>query len=155
MAQHRNTINLHISATTYPEVQQCLADTSHRVLLFCAGEAIGSQNIEFPHQAEIRVNGSEVKANLRGLKSKPGSTRPVDITDALRIKPPNYLNTIDFTYALTTKVRTVGVSLWLLSLIGSEILHDSKPLPGILCCGIGTGHIHRETNPERLRNYGT
>ncbi|EJP64822.1 E3 SUMO-protein ligase pli1 [Beauveria bassiana D1-5] len=108
MAQHRNTINLHISATTYPEVQQCLADTSHRVLLFCAGEAIGSQNIEFPHQAEIRVNGSEVKANLRGLKSKPGSTRPVDITDALRIKPPNYLNTIDFTYALTTKVYSVA-----------------------------------------------
>ncbi|KAM3507208.1 hypothetical protein MY11210_007244 [Beauveria gryllotalpidicola] len=103
MAQHRNTINLHISATTYPEVQQCLADTSHKVLLFCAGEAIGSQDIEFPHQSEIRVNGSEVKANLRGLKNKPGSTRPVDITDALRLKPPNYLNTIDFTYALTTK----------------------------------------------------
>ncbi|KAM3508231.1 hypothetical protein MY10362_001291 [Beauveria mimosiformis] len=103
MAQHRNTINLHISATTYPEVQQCLADTSQKVLLFCAGEAIGNQDIEFPHQSEIRVNGSEVKANLRGLKNKPGSTRPVDITDALRLKPPNYLNTIGFTYALTTK----------------------------------------------------
>ncbi|KAM3556411.1 hypothetical protein ARSEF4850_005537 [Beauveria asiatica] len=103
MAQHRNTINLHISATTYPEVQQCLADPSQKVLLFCAGEAIGNQDIEFPHQSEIRVNGSEVKANLRGLKNKPGSTRPVDITDALRLKPPNYLNTIDFTYALTTK----------------------------------------------------
>ncbi|OAA46608.1 Zinc finger domain-containing protein, MIZ-type [Beauveria brongniartii RCEF 3172] len=108
MAQHRNTINLHISATTYPEVQQCLADTSQKVLLFCAGEAIGNQDIEFPHQSEIRVNGSEVKANLRGLKNKPGSTRPVDITDALRLKPPNYLNTIDFTYALTTKVYSVA-----------------------------------------------
>lgn len=103
MAQHRNTITVHMSVNNHPALQQCLADTSYRVLLFCAGEAIGTQDIAFPHQSEIRVNGSEVKANLRGLKNKPGSTRPVDITHALRLKPPNYLNTIDFTYALTTK----------------------------------------------------
>lgn len=104
MAQHRNTITLHLSASNFPALQQCLVDTSNRVMIFCTGEALGTQDIAFPHQSEIRVNGSEIKANLRGLKNKPGSTRPVDITHALRLKPANYLNSVDFTYALTTKV---------------------------------------------------
>lgn len=76
-----------------------------RVMVFCASEGHGRQDIAFPHQSEIKVNGGEVKANLRGLKNKPGSTRPVDITKDLRLKIPTYLNTIEMTYALTTKVR--------------------------------------------------
>ncbi len=109
-------MTLHISTNDHPALEQCLADTSYRVLLFCAGEAIGLQDIAFPHQSEIRVNGSEVKANLRGLKNKPGSNRPVDITQALRLKPPNYMNTIEFTYALTTKVSVLGISFFFLLL---------------------------------------
>ena len=46
------------------------------------------------------MNQDEVKANLRGLKNKPGTTRPADITDLLR-KRPNYSNSIAVTYALT------------------------------------------------------
>lgn len=60
------------------------------------------QEVAFPHQSELKVNGGEVKANLRGLKNKPGSTRPVDITKALRLRP-KYTNNVDFTYALTSK----------------------------------------------------
>lgn len=108
MAQHRNTISLNLSANNYPALQQCLSDTSYRVLIFCTGEAIGTQDIAFPHQSEIRVNGNEIKANLRGLKNKPGSTRPVDITHALKLKPPNCTNIVDFTYALTTKASIRG-----------------------------------------------
>jgi E3 SUMO-protein ligase PIAS1 len=73
-------------------------------MVFCATEGHGRQDIAFPHQSEIKVNGGEVKANLRGLKNKPGSTRPVDITKDLRLKVPTYVNTIEMTYALTTKV---------------------------------------------------
>ncbi|KIL95850.1 hypothetical protein FAVG1_00588 [Fusarium avenaceum] len=62
----------------------------------------GTQEIAFPHQSELKVNGGEIKANLRGLKNKPGSTRPVDITKALRLRP-KYTNNVDFTYALTSK----------------------------------------------------
>jgi E3 SUMO-protein ligase PIAS1 len=51
------------------------------------------------------VNGGDIKANLRGLKNKPGSTRPVDITDSLRLRPASYGNNIELTYALTQKVR--------------------------------------------------
>ncbi|KAJ0116500.1 hypothetical protein J7T55_007480 [Diaporthe amygdali] len=83
-------------------VQTC-EEKDMRVMVFCAGANTGPQDIAFPHQSELKVNGGDVKANLRGLKNKPGSTRPVDITDLLRLKIPNYTNNIEFTYALTQK----------------------------------------------------
>jgi hypothetical protein len=73
-------------------------------MVFCAADNQGQQDISFPHQSEIKVNGGEVKANLRGLKNKPGSTRPVDITKELRLKIPQYSNNVELTYALTNKV---------------------------------------------------
>lgn len=73
-------------------------------MVFCAGENRGPQDIAFPHQSEVKVNGGEVKANLRGLKNKPGSTRPVDITKELRLKVLHYTNNVELTYALTSKV---------------------------------------------------
>jgi hypothetical protein len=73
-------------------------------MVFCAAEGGGRQDIAFPHQSEIKVNGGEVKANLRGLKNKPGSTRPVDITKELRLNIPAYSNNVEMTYALTSKV---------------------------------------------------
>jgi hypothetical protein len=60
-------------------------------------------DIAFPSQIEVRVNGEEVKANYKGLKNKPGSTRPVDITNLTRITPANYRNSLTVTYALTQK----------------------------------------------------
>jgi E3 SUMO-protein ligase PIAS1 len=73
-------------------------------MVFCAGEGHGRQDIAFPHQSEIKVNGGEIKANLRGLKNKPGSTRPVDITKELRLNIVAYNNNVEMTYALTSKV---------------------------------------------------
>lgn len=87
----------------YPALQTCVTDPSMRVMAFCAAANTGVQDICFPYQSELKVNGGEVKANLRGLKNKPGSTRPVDITDLLRFKPATYANNVEFTYALTTK----------------------------------------------------
>ena len=85
-------------------MQRCVEDTSYRVMVFCAADTSSVQHIAFPHQSELKVNGGDLKANLRGLKNKPGSTRPVDITSQLRLKPITYTNNIEFTYALTTKV---------------------------------------------------
>jgi hypothetical protein len=102
MSQHRNNISIPLRLSDRPELQQCIDDTMMRVMVFCAADGIGLQDIAFPHQAELKVNGGEIKANLRGLKNKPGSTRPVDITEALRLRP-QYGNSIDFTYALTQK----------------------------------------------------
>lgn len=111
MTQHRNSVNIPLSMNDHPSLQQCVDSKSSRVFIFCASEISGTQNITFPHQSELKVNGGDIKANLRGLKNKPGSTRPVDITNALRLRP-NYVNNVDFTYALTNKV-------WMATTIGS------------------------------------
>lgn len=105
MAQHRNSINIPIKVGDHPALQQCRNNSPYRVMIFCAADVSGVQNISFPHQSELRVNSKEIKANLRGLKNKPGSTRPVDITTALRLEDPRYPNNVEFTYALTNKVR--------------------------------------------------
>jgi E3 SUMO-protein ligase PIAS1 len=111
MAANRHTIAIHLKPQSHPILARIPNDPTLRVMVFCAGEANGKQDIAFPHQSEIKVNGGEVKANLRGLKNKPGSTLPVDITDELRLKIAGYQNNIEMTYALTTKAGHVQVNL--------------------------------------------
>lgn len=98
-------VSVPVKLSDCPGVNKVLEDKSYRVMVFCADSNSNSelQNITFPHQSEIKVNGNEVKANLRGLKNKPGSTRPVDVTSYLRLKNDNR-NLVEFTYALTQKV---------------------------------------------------
>jgi len=77
-------------------------------MVFCAADnnlpPFTPSEIAFPHQVELKCNLDEVKANLRGLKNKPGSTRPADITPFIR-KKAGYLNEVLMTYALTQKVN--------------------------------------------------
>ena len=85
------------------------ADANLRVMIYCASDPLSPfsfADIAFPYQVEIKVNEDEVKANLRGLKYKPGYTRPADITKLLRIRA-EYSNVMKVTYALTNKVSTV------------------------------------------------
>ncbi|KAK7539024.1 PINIT domain-containing protein [Phyllosticta citricarpa] len=92
------------------------AEKDLRIMLFSASDPVLApftpSDISFPVNIEVKVNGEEVKANFKGLKNKPGSTRPADITDFLR-KLPNYTNHIQVTYALTQKARkfTILVNL--------------------------------------------
>jgi len=105
MQAHRHTVEIHLRMSEHPALFRVLNDKSLRVMVFSSAEPSGRQDVSFPHQSEIKVNGGEVKANLRGLKNKPGSTRPVDITSVLRLQHniPNYENKIAMTYALTNK----------------------------------------------------
>lgn len=142
MAAHRQTVRMRLRASDHPILSRVVNEPTLRVMVFCAIEGHGRQDIAFPHQSEIKVNGGEVKANLRGLKNKPGSTRPVDITKDLRLKIPTYLNTVEMTYALTTKVISPSeitsnvlansVLLFLLSLL-HEYLLRTEILPHSLC----------------------
>lgn len=95
------------------------SDRSLRLLLFSALELPLAPyvrlDIAFPSQIEVRVNGEEVKANYKGLKNKPGSTRPVDITEFVRVSPANSRNTLAVTYALTQKASPAEVSYPFLS----------------------------------------
>ena len=104
MTHHRHTVKVPLRPIDYPILTRVQTDPNLKVMVFCAAEGGGRQDIAFPHQSEIKVNGGEVKANLRGLKNKPGSTRPVDITKELRLNIPAYSNNVEMTYALTSKV---------------------------------------------------
>lgn len=88
-------------------------DPNLRVMVYCAADT-GLQpytrsDIAFPHQVELKANLDEVKANLRGLKNKPGTAQPADVTNYIR-KRANYPNSIVMTYALTQKVRDSAFS---------------------------------------------
>lgn len=111
MTNHRNSVNIQIKGSDSQYLTECTRDPSMRVMLFCATDNHGVQEIAFPHQSELKVNGGEIKANLRGLKNKPGSTRPVDVTDHLRLKIPGYTNNVEFTYALTTKAGATKIQV--------------------------------------------
>src|SRR5262245_38344630 len=55
----------------------------NRLVLFCTQKDrvnFGSCVVEFPTHAEIRCNGALVQANLRGIKNKPGTVNPPDLT---------------------------------------------------------------------------
>lgn len=83
-------------------------DPSIKAMIYCASEPISpfsKVDISFPYQLEIKINGDEVKANLRGLKNKLGSTRPADITTLLR-RRAGYENSMAVTYALTNRVSS-------------------------------------------------
>lgn len=103
---HRQNISKRLTMNE-AQCTRLRSDPTLRVLLFCALEQplapYTRLDVAFPSQIEVRVNQEEVKANYKGLKNKPGSTRPADITDLLRTTPANYSNNIAITYALTQK----------------------------------------------------
>lgn len=87
-------------------VEKLSKDPSIKAMIYCASEPISpfsKVDISFPYQLEIKINGDDVKANLRGLKNKLGSTRPADITSLLR-RRAGYENSMTVTYALTNRV---------------------------------------------------
>jgi E3 SUMO-protein ligase PIAS1 len=105
MAQHRHTVGIQVKPMDYNILLNVQNDKALRVMVFaCEADAgLVKHDIGFPYQSEIKVNGGEIKANLRGLKNRAGSTRPVDITDSLRLRQTAYANNIEMTYALTQK----------------------------------------------------
>lgn len=110
--QTRDHVDLRVSldSSTAKELQE---NPNLRVMVYCAADSglksFTASDIAFPHQVELKVNEDDVKANLRGLKNRPGTTQPADITNKLR-KKPNYPNHIVMTYALTTKVSLLFAS---------------------------------------------
>lgn len=79
-------------------------DETLKILLYCAtDEALrGPAHVAFPNSFEMKINGHEVKSNFRGLKNKPGTTLPVDVTSLLH-KTSNQDNRVSTTWALTTR----------------------------------------------------
>ncbi|KXL50830.1 MAG: hypothetical protein FE78DRAFT_176641, partial [Acidomyces sp. 'richmondensis'] len=115
MPQNRNTCRSTIRISQ--EIADKIANEGMLLLLYCGisshmnpYNATGIE-VTFPNQLEFRVNGDDIKHNFKGLKNKPGTTKPVDITSKVRTKPAGYENQISLTYALTTKRYVYQVSL--------------------------------------------
>jgi len=119
MPSNRHTVN-HLLTLTDPVVAQLKSNPSFRIMLYCATSTLLTNyervDVAFPNQLEVRVNQEEVKANYKGLKNKPGTTKPTDITDFVR-KLVGYQNQLQITYALTSKVRPPFLSCVVRSLI--------------------------------------
>lgn len=85
----------------------------YRLVLFCTQTdrvAYGNCVVEFPTHAEIRCNGTIVSANLRGIKNKPGTINPPDITSQAIIIQ-GVANKVDVTFAESKSAYTLTVYL--------------------------------------------
>ncbi|KAG5440093.1 hypothetical protein PCK2_000605 [Pneumocystis canis] len=94
-------------------VEKLTSDESYRVYLFCTATdsaAFGLALIEFPTHVDLKVNGKRVNANTRGLKKKPGTAPPVDITSLLFLDS-KLVNKIEIIYSNTEKRYSFGVYL--------------------------------------------
>lgn len=105
MPQNRNTVRCQIILSA-DQVSRLKADSSMRLLLYCgmtyqmSTHPRAPVDVAFPGQIEVKINGDEVRSNYKGMKNKPGTTKPADITNSVR-KANNYPNQVAVTYALT------------------------------------------------------
>lgn len=115
---NRDVVSVKIILSSY-HVEQFRSDPSLAVMLYCSALTASSSynavhDIAFP-DVEVRFNGEEVKSNYKGLKNKPGTTKPADLTPHLRRSHgailPNYPNQLNFTYARTIKPYSLVVNL--------------------------------------------
>lgn len=105
MQSHRNNVTTTLKLRR-DIVDKLKADPALRIMVYCAADDylghFTKSDIAFPQQVELKVNQDDVKANLKGVKGKQGSTLPADITAFVR-KLEHYTNTISMSYALTQK----------------------------------------------------
>ncbi|GAB7346491.1 hypothetical protein MBLNU457_5179t2 [Dothideomycetes sp. NU457] len=113
MPSNRHTVN-HPLTLSPVVVDQLKSNTNLRIMLYCATSTLMTNyervDVAFPNQLEVRVNQEEIKANFKGLKNKPGTTKPTDITDFVR-RLAGYQNQLQITYALTSKKFSFVVNL--------------------------------------------
>lgn len=81
-------------------------------MVYCAqktwiGPSLQTIEVAFPGQIELKVNTEVYSGNLRGIKKKPGTTRPADVTDFVQ-KKPNYVNSVSITAASQDKASFTG-----------------------------------------------
>ena len=72
--------------------------------------------IEFPPTCEVRVNGAQLNANLKGLKKKPGTAPPPDLAKVVRMNQSS-TNRVEIIYVNSQqptppKVSNVSVASW-------------------------------------------
>ncbi|KAK9469000.1 PINIT domain-containing protein [Lipomyces arxii] len=91
----RHLLAMHVRFTA-AQAEKLRQDPSYRIYMLSAlcDDTFRHAAINFPMGIEIRVNGKIVSANLRGLKNKPGTAKPADLTSYM-VKDANYRNVIE------------------------------------------------------------
>ncbi|KAI5356600.1 putative SAP domain, Zinc finger, MIZ-type, Zinc finger, RING/FYVE/PHD-type, PINIT [Septoria linicola] len=134
MPQNRHTVRGTISLSP-DQSQRMKADPSLKLLLYCGKGAnhYSLVDVEFPNQLEVKINNDDVKSNFKGLKGKPGTTKPADITDKIR-KNSGYQNQLSITYALTKERFHIGVYLvrYVPSAILTQRIKDGRHGGGVI-----------------------
>ncbi|EDR14963.1 uncharacterized protein LACBIDRAFT_300609 [Laccaria bicolor S238N-H82] len=123
--------------------------SKYQLRLFCTSSAFYQSNpafrtnnpclIEFPPTCEVRVNGTQLTANLKGLKKKPGTAPPPDLGKFTRLTGVQnrvemvYVNSIQPVvqkkyYLIVMLVETTSVETLVNNLrqIGRRSSHDIK-----------------------------
>jgi len=69
--------------------------------------------IEFPATCEVRVNNTQITANLKGLKKKPGTAPPPDLNKYARIGGTNKVEMVyvNSQQPVQSKVSDIPLSL--------------------------------------------
>lgn len=94
--------------------------------------------IEFPIPVELHVNGTLIKDNIRGIKGKPGTSKPGDLTPYI-LSPP-HLNKVEMAYAGTKDSYLLYI--YIVSVIKPQtLLKDVLNLP----------HISREATVSEIK----
>ncbi|PSK53061.1 hypothetical protein B9Z65_3261 [Elsinoe australis] len=113
MPQNRHQISYPI-VLSENVIQRVRENPSLKIMLYCTATTLLSQydasDVSFPSQIDLRVNSDEVRHNFKGLKNKPGTTKPVDLTQFLR-KTARYQNMMTINYALTSKKYSWVINL--------------------------------------------
>lgn len=80
----------------FPYPHRLGRSSRHQLRLFCTSSSWHNLHntafrtespcpIEFPPTCEVRVNGSQINSNLKGIKKKPGTAPPADLGNAVRL----------------------------------------------------------------------
>ena len=119
--RHASSTSLRISEQIISKLTPKDKSNPYRLCIYCTGSVAASfrpAQVEFPQHCEIRVNGQPVKANLRGIKNRPGTVNPVDITSYLILERAVY-NRIEILYA-----QTIKSYIWVIKLVSIKSVDE-------------------------------
>jgi len=120
-------------------------DDSIKVYLLCGrlhnttAPASTEVEIDFPSPIEIQVNGNVINQNYKGIKGKPGTAKPADISQF--IKRNAQMNRVNILFYQTE--ATYLVYLYIVKTVSCESL-ISKVLE--------KSHIHKNSTIEKIRS---
>lgn len=106
-------IHLRLTTEMLSKLQPKQSSNPYRLVLFSTQTdrvPFGNCVIEFPAHTDIRCNGSPVQANVRGIKNRPGTINPPDVTAQI-IMMQGVQNKIDVTFSDSKSSYTLTVYL--------------------------------------------